>query len=284
MRKPYQLPGLTKIHPTMVARSGLELTTSRLHSLTHPPWSRSHEGGYVDNVNYSYRFPVVTACFRYVSDRCEACAEWATPGPLRTASPVAPVAPVALSFGQLSLLSGLLSCADVALLSAAIPLPPAATPSSPPAAPSPSVAQWCFTLITALCDATGEEFHSFKLLVQWFRRVRATSLDVPPAAAVAPTTLRLVWTHLDSPVEGVNECALEAFQLLLESDATPRDGVRENGDGSARSQRTLPGAVLGKVLQLPWHVKGKHSLLAALLRYISVSQVGTDYRACSTSP
>ena len=32
MRKPYQLPGWIKTHPTIVPRSGIELTTSRLHN------------------------------------------------------------------------------------------------------------------------------------------------------------------------------------------------------------------------------------------------------------
>ena len=119
-------------------------------------------------------------------------------------------------------------------------------------------------------------------------------------------TLDLVWTHLDSPVEGINELVIESFDLMLKlhieeerediSKTTRVDGelfeTDNNGDQSATSELDAAGGgqrkrkdsqsfiqsellddVLRQSLTISWTIKGKHNLVATLLPHIDVVTV-----------
>ena len=91
-------------------------------------------------------------------------------------------------------------------------------------------------------------------------------------------TMRLIWTHLDSPVDGVNDIVMDVFKSLL-SVMKDETVLHESCLGAERTPAIITSFdeflqhTLDVALQLSWHIKGKSRLLATVLAYLDVKQV-----------
>ncbi len=173
------------------------------------------------------------------------------------------------TLGQVAVVSGLLACGKHQLLCA------------PLSAQSQDVNmfQWMFSVICDLCKGQ-HQYHAFQLIVQWYRKV-ADILDQVEAnfnsqSAIVKSTMEVVWTNLDSPVEGVNAAVMEVFDLLL-SICEIQKSVSQIHIGEDKNLpcADMVDAIMEQVLHMSWHVKGKHRLVATLLKHVNVNQVST---------
>lgn len=183
------------------------------------------------------------------------------------------------SFGHMALISGIVSCCTPTLLAQLVP-------------DSTVFATWLYEEIISLCSVTQFQYHSFRVLLQWFKKSSRSPNAIAAAStesvyflatgdsSISQTTMRLIWTHLDSPVDGVNDIVMDIFKSLLSamreeevvlSESCLEASIKQqapNDSFEAFLQQTLDAA-----LQLSWHIKGKHRLLAALVAYLDVEQV-----------
>ena len=103
--------------------------------------------------------------------------------------------------------------------------------------------------------------------------------------------MHLVWTHLDSPVDGVNETVMEVFKILLTCVKAEQNSFKKTigledgdnvGDNALEQKKSedneidvgqLIVEIKTKAMQMSWQVKGKHELLAALLPHMDIQEV-----------
>ena len=187
-----------------------------------------------------------------------------------------------LKFGHLALVNGMLSCANTDLLMQA-------TGSN-----QENLLTYIFTKACDLCYLTDCQYHSFKLLYQWFQRTAKHLKQIVKHQPTIPLfgnedcmfvtkSLKVLWTHLDSPVDGVNESVMEIFKLLLNlqsQEQAVRDelmpqcvGQADDLQKSTYSTVPLAECLLPKVLAMSWKVKGKQIMLASLIPHLSVIKV-----------
>lgn len=207
--------------------------------------------------------------------------------------------PESLSFGHLSLLNGMMSRADAGFLCTSIN----------PSTPSPLFA-WVLTSISHVLQLSQHHFHSFQLLLQWFTKISRLlpqfhdSHNTYVFAGndhLVNCALNIIWGHLDSPVEGVNECIASCFKSLLAICKEEHFKVScwlmhvilpvcislpyalylfkklpwffhlQHDDPIVGN---LSCDLLGRVLSMSWQVKGKHILLSCLLDHCLIAEVG----------
>ena len=72
-------------------------------------------------------------------------------------------------------------------------------------------------------------------------------------------------THLDSPVDGVNTASLQIFQSLL--CAHDLECALQG-----QTERPLVGSISAHLQHMTWSVRGKSSLMSALLAYMPLEQ------------
>ena len=186
-----------------------------------------------------------------------------------------------LTFGHISLVSGLLSCVSSTLL-------------CQPVSDRSCVAMWLFEVTCDLCVNSEHQFHAFSTLQLWFHKTGALLGDVVGRGLtfrsdghVTGRTLQLVWTHLDSPADGVNDCVIDVLKTLIklqqeEGDLRGKDGEsfpapremfpapREHDQGS------VVALILPQVVNLPWNVRGRYGLLTILLPHLNMDQVSMN--------
>lgn len=149
--------------------------------------------------------------------------------------------------------------------------------------------EWLFHIVVRLCNIPEHQYHSFKLLTSWYQRLtkcfpqlrdHTGRMLFKKNSLIVEKTLALVWTHLDSPVEGVNDSIMEAFRILLELNSLEKSLVNPTeSETVAKSEKELkaegdfPQEVLTRALTLPWTLKGKHCLIALLVKYTDCTQV-----------
>ena len=119
------------------------------------------------------------------------------------------------TFGHLSLLNGLLPCAKPRLLW---------QPVSDSQSEADFMVTWLFCVISDLCEVPEHQHHSFHLLTIWYQRVSKCFPQLHPEiktslfgknSPLVSKTLNFVWTHLESPVEGINESIMEVFRTMV---------------------------------------------------------------------
>ena len=169
-----------------------------------------------------------------------------------------------LTFGHLALLNGLLSSASLQVLCQTTPrehLPTSATED----VASPPVLRLLAWLFLSVCDMTKlsqHHFHTFQLMAQWFARLSKLLPQVHAltGAAVFPRggpllrrALEVVWSHLDSPVEGVNEFVMACFRSLLRV-VNDEEEEKEDLELVGTCYYTLLHSLILQLLQPLWRI------------------------------
>ena len=179
------------------------------------------------------------------------------------------------TFSHISLVSGLLSCVSSPLL-----CQPVSDHSGR------TLTLWLFDASCDLCTNSEHQFHAFSTLKQWFQKMGAMLSDMVRQGLtfrndghVTKRSLQLVWTHLDSPVDGVNDCVVDVLKGLIqlqeeeEEEVLKREGGEELRATEEDEQGSVVGLILPQVVNLPWNVRGRYALLTVLLPYVQLDQV-----------
>lgn len=176
------------------------------------------------------------------------------------------------TFSHISLVSGLLSCVSSPLL-----CQPVSDHSGQ------ALNMWLFDVTCDLCTHSEHQFHAFSTLKQWFQKMGALLADMVSHGLtfrsdghVTKQTLQLVWTHLDSPVDGVNECVIDVLkgliQLQQEEEGLKGEEQKEVRVTEEVEQGSVVGLILPQVVNLPWNVRGRYALLTVLLPHVPLDQ------------
>lgn len=124
-----------------------------------------------------------------------------------------------------------------------------------------TIASWMFERIAMLCESQ-HQYHAFQLLLQWYNKLAHISNPyLYCSSPMVKATLGLVWTQLDSPVEGVNQATMQVFDLLLQALM------------SDPSYDSFVHDIMDDVMTMSWHVKGKHRLISVLITHQSIGKV-----------
>ncbi|KAI0220416.1 Thyroid adenoma-associated protein [Lamellibrachia satsuma] len=173
-----------------------------------------------------------------------------------------------LSFSHISLISGLLSCVNSPLLCQLVP-----------DHSHGALNMWLFDVIFDLCTSSDHQFHAFSTLKLWFHHMGTRLADMVGEVLkfccdghVVKRTLQLVWTHVDSPVDGVNECVIDVLKGLIKLQQDEVGLKREDGAEMEVDQGSIVALILPQVVTLPWNVRGKYSLLTVLLLHLDLDQ------------
>ena len=182
-----------------------------------------------------------------------------------------------LTFGHLALINGIICCAGENVLNQPLRI-----------TNSPSLGVWMYQKIHLLCSTSDFQFHGFKILVVWFRAMSVTSKQGiiklfhthhKEQCELKDQILSLIWTHLDSHVEGVNENVIESFEIMLSiwhreittplhlEEPPSAEGLLDNKHSSWLN------SLVSQILQVSWQVKGKYNLLATVVKYMDFDQV-----------
>lgn len=178
-----------------------------------------------------------------------------------------------LSFSHISLISGLLSCVNSPLLCQLVP-----------DHSHGALNMWLFDVIFDLCTSSDHQFHAFSTLKLWFHHMGTRLADMVGEVLkfccdghVVKRTLQLVWTHVDSPVDGVNECVIDVLKGLIKLQQDEVGLKREDGAEMEVDQGSIVALILPQVVTLPWNVRGKYSLLTVLLLHLDLDQVSMNH-------
>ena len=146
---------------------------------------------------------------------------------------------------------------------------------------------WLFEVTCDFCANSEHQFHAFSTLQLWFHKMGALlgdmvgrGLTFRSDGRVTDRTLQLVWTHLDSPVDGVNDCVIDMLKALIKLQQEEGDLRGKDGEMFPASKEQDPGSVvaliLPQVVNLPWNVRGRYGLLAVLLPHLNMDQVSVN--------
>ena len=185
-----------------------------------------------------------------------------------------------LTFGHISLVSGLLSSVTSTLLRQPVSDQPCG-----------ALNMWLFEVTCDLCANSEHQFHAFSTLQLWFHKMSALLGDMVGVGLtfrsdghVSGRTLQLVWTHLDSPVDGVNDCVIDVLKALIklqqeEGDLRGKDGETFPAKGGLEEQDSgsVVDLILPQVVNLPWNVRGRYGLLTVLLPHLNIDQVSMNH-------
>ena len=165
------------------------------------------------------------------------------------------------SISEVSFLSGLLACMRREALTLKVCVD----------GHTKDTASWTFAHIERFCRGP-HQYHAFQLLLVWFKKVTTTPATTTaamfqPRSTIARRTVDIIFTHLDSPVDGVNAVVMETTERLLVLSKMEREEM------SCDDDERLECEMLNKCLQLSWLVKGKHGLLAVVLNHLDINQV-----------
>ena len=152
------------------------------------------------------------------------------------------------------------------------------------------VIDWLFSHIARLCYGV-QQYQAFQLLLQWYNKVsvyrsssKCDALFKSTLTPVVKDTMTLVWTNLDSPVEGVNQLVIEIFSNLINclkhspDHGTSKDLSKDDHSSGDLDQRNDPCQdlvrdVLAQTSNMSWHVKGKHRITGAVISLVPIDEV-----------
>lgn len=184
-----------------------------------------------------------------------------------------------LNFISIALLNGFLSCSREAHLLSHVTYNDKKC----------MLVSWIFDKLCEECSSS-HQYHAFQMLLQWYERVgtllgKTDIVQWLKNAEVKEQTVQLVWTHLDSPVDGVNEFVVDIFRnfLKLRHDINCCACLVKDGKNTSTvvdisvNHFMLVEPFINNLSSMSWTVKGKHKLLAVLLDYADAKQVRIDF-------
>ena len=216
-----------------------------------------------------------------------------------------PVINKAVTFGHLSLLSGILSTCDARMLTqneaitesvqishdvftdsnckhnpATVDLK-SGVENMPELEPSHHAEEmlvvWLHTQLCHMSVLSASQYQVFRLLVQFYSKLSKMFDEIcgliqtrifERKGIIMTQVLDLLWTHLDSPVDGVSECVLDIFQSCLTlAQLEARQHLNTDGFDC------LVKELLAVLLKMRWDVRGRHNLLSVLLAFTDVNSV-----------
>mgnify|MGYP001793168136 CR=1 FL=1 len=74
--------------------------------------------------------------------------------------------------------------------------------------------------------------------------------------------MKLIWAHVDSPVEGVSELVTSCLEALLRAASRRKPQFVE-----------FVERLLAALMSMPWNVKGKIRILTVIVAWVDVPQV-----------
>ena len=173
-----------------------------------------------------------------------------------------------VSFGHMALLNGVVCCSSATLF-------------AQPIQEDEQFAAWLFDKICELCHVTQFQYHSFRLLLQWFGKAQQSLgciiaknsfFTSQTESNVRTKSMQLVWTHLDSPVDGVNEIVIDVFKVLLKI-LRQEEGLLSQSQEEKFTVEKFIEETKSLSLQMSWNIKGKHYILASIITEVDVVKV-----------
>ena len=146
---------------------------------------------------------------------------------------------------------------------------------------------WLHRNICQMSHLAGSQYQAFKQLSLFFSKAMKYLREIHaqtnqrlfgPRGDILKSTLDLIWTHLDSPVDGVNECVLDIFKSCLslaeaELALIDDESGPEKPLSGASELDCLVGELLGVLLKMSWEVRGRHNLVAVLICFTDMMLV-----------
>ena len=171
------------------------------------------------------------------------------------------------SLGKTALINGILACGLSQLLFHVI------VSKSKDADQQKIFCLWLFHEIISQCKCGLWQYHTFGSLQLWYKKVLKSKNYVTGDFAenmfkqdigITESTFQLIWTHMDNPIDGVSEIVFSIYRLFL--------SLYCDNPSPKVPNKTVPflEKILDNLLQMSWHVKGKHLLIATMLEYIPI--------------
>lgn len=205
---------------------------------------------------------------------------------LNAATQTSQTAAELLKNDHLYLFNGFISCASTRQLLSEINLLPNLDQSEDrKSANTDGVLFHVMTLLCQLSRDTRVPFLVLRTLKFCFQKCNS---DPALLAAVRDMdelfvgALRVVYSCIDNPIDGVDDCVLDIFKLVLMTwrkchtgdDISSTDDNSELRHIEQTTGSNLIDSVHKQVAEIPWHTKGKFVLYAALVEYLNTDQVG----------
>ena len=227
-----------------------------------------------------------------------------------------PVPDKVLTFGQLSLLNGILATCDAKMLIQVAPVSellqrqqdvvnnsgswenfPAGdrkcsekniSELKPAAWEGEILLLWLHRQLCQMSLLTASQYQVFRLLLQYYSKLTklfnqiSSLIDIrifDLNSSILKQLLDLLWTHLDSPVEGVGECVLDIFRSSLTlAQIEHRHHFSSEMSRDMDEFEQLINELLVTLLKMSWQVRGRHNLLSVVLTFTDIKSVSVFYQ------
>ncbi|XP_070578170.1 tRNA (32-2'-O)-methyltransferase regulator THADA-like [Ptychodera flava] len=145
-----------------------------------------------------------------------------------------------------------------------------------------------FPEVCKVCkNVTKVQFHSFQVLMLWLQCVRNSIHQVyrdqnhpsrvfTKDCKYTTTVLQLVWENWENPIDGVVDCIKASFSELLEI-------YSEESRLCKEVDNTFYDDLSVRLVNTPWHVKGKYGPLCSLISYIGAAKFLTAHPEVASS-